>query len=460
MAGKEAVVLIVDVNPAMGVPRADGSSGLDLAKRAVSLMLQQKLIFPRQDELGIVLAGSAQTFNDLHAAEPSHYQHVQVKQPITVRPQISTHSSACCRLCLAPPSSHPLTLARSRPPSVALLPVATEARHLLPLHDRRNRLRGLRRRRYTLTLPPPTPSLPTLSLPLPPLSHIHPLSPPHLSSPHLPPPLPVIDALLVAMDLLHKRVGRLKFTKRIFLFTNAASPIEWTAPDLVGTYEGIVASGYRINVVGIDFQDVVPSSTTGDGDDDDDIPIFRHSSAVDRRSAQQKANEALLRDMAEAVDGAVIGINSAMRVMSTLKKRVNQVTKYRGPLEVGGVKVQVATYTKTQPLPLPSMKREVVSERYADDGRGRGEGEADGENGEGGGEEGGGGDEGTSMAGEDGEERKVVQSRTYWDKTAVCLPTSPHSLCLPLHSSHADPGSPPLCPLLSCRSACCVCCGV
>ena len=213
----------------------------------------------------------------------------------------------------------------------------------------------------------------------------------------------MVDALLVAMQLLDARVGRLKFTKRIFLLTNAASPISWMAEaaELPSMYQGMLDKGYRTNIVGIDFQDVVHPTT--DADDDDDIPILRHSSEVDRRSVQQKANEAFLRDFADAVDGRVIGIDSAMKMMSTLKKRINQVTKFRGPLEVGSVKLQVATYTKTAALPLPTMKREVVVEGYADDGQGGGE---DGE------------DEGTSMAGEDQEEKKVVQQRTYWDKTS------------------------------------------
>ena len=77
-------MVLIDVNPAMGVARSDGSSGLDMAKRAVSLMIQQKLIFPRQDELGLVLVGATDTFNDLHAAEPEHYQHIRVIQPIAV----------------------------------------------------------------------------------------------------------------------------------------------------------------------------------------------------------------------------------------------------------------------------------------------------------------------------------------------------------------------------------------
>ena len=187
-----------------------------------------------------------------------------------------------------------------------------------------------------------------------------------------------MDAVLVAMSLLHERVGRLKFTKRIFLLTNAASPIEWLSQGeetLHSVYEGIRAGDYRVNVIGVDFQDVLAA-------DDDDIPMVRHGSEVDRRSQAQKQNEALLRDLCDKVDGAVYGVDSAIQLMSRLKKRINQVTKYRGPLEVGDVKIHVCSYTQTAPLPLPTLKREVLVEGRTsdDDGQGEGgEGDGDGE---------------------------------------------------------------------------------
>jgi hypothetical protein len=56
---KDAVVLVVDVSPSMGVClSSDGQCGLDMAKKAISLMIQQKLIHPKQDEIGIVTVGA------------------------------------------------------------------------------------------------------------------------------------------------------------------------------------------------------------------------------------------------------------------------------------------------------------------------------------------------------------------------------------------------------------------
>lgn len=58
MAGKEATVYVVDVNPKMGELRGDGKSGLDLVRETLHQHVSQKLIYPKQDEMGIVLVGS------------------------------------------------------------------------------------------------------------------------------------------------------------------------------------------------------------------------------------------------------------------------------------------------------------------------------------------------------------------------------------------------------------------
>ena len=58
MAGKEANVCVVDVNPRMGELRGDGKSGLDLIRDTLHQLVSQKLIYPKQDEMGIVLVGS------------------------------------------------------------------------------------------------------------------------------------------------------------------------------------------------------------------------------------------------------------------------------------------------------------------------------------------------------------------------------------------------------------------
>lgn len=47
---KEACILIVDVGASMAAERDDGQpTGLDNAKRAIQMLIQQKLLFTKQD---------------------------------------------------------------------------------------------------------------------------------------------------------------------------------------------------------------------------------------------------------------------------------------------------------------------------------------------------------------------------------------------------------------------------
>ena len=49
---------VVDVSPSMGELRSDGKSGLDLVRETLHQHVSQKLIYPKQDEMGIVLVGA------------------------------------------------------------------------------------------------------------------------------------------------------------------------------------------------------------------------------------------------------------------------------------------------------------------------------------------------------------------------------------------------------------------
>ena len=195
--------------------------------------------------------------------------------------------------------------------------------------------------------------------------------------------LSVVDALLVAMELLSTRVGRLKFNKRVFLITDAACPISWAEDEdgLSSIVAGIAAGQYRVNVIGINFSEVE------EADEDDGIPLVRHGSAVERRTMQQQRNERVLRDLCDKAEGVVFNVDSALSLMRTFRRQINQVTKFRGPLQIGSVNIEVFTYTQTQAQSLPTMKKQVTeaervgggtagqSGKWGGDWGGEGEGE-------------------------------------------------------------------------------------
>lgn len=79
MAGKEAIVIILDVGESMSkLDTGTAETSLDKAKTAVRLMVQQKLLFTKQDEIGLVLFNSNNTNNSLAEEDPGSYEHIEV----------------------------------------------------------------------------------------------------------------------------------------------------------------------------------------------------------------------------------------------------------------------------------------------------------------------------------------------------------------------------------------------
>lgn len=69
--------MVIDVGRSMGEAAHSEVTGLENAKKAVRLYIQQKLLFPRQDELGLVLCGTKGTNNQLNEAQDG-FEHVTV----------------------------------------------------------------------------------------------------------------------------------------------------------------------------------------------------------------------------------------------------------------------------------------------------------------------------------------------------------------------------------------------
>jgi hypothetical protein len=69
------VIIVGDV---AHVARLCGFSGAPVW----STVIQQKLLFTKQDELGIVLLGTDETENELNQEDAESYQHVSIFQPL------------------------------------------------------------------------------------------------------------------------------------------------------------------------------------------------------------------------------------------------------------------------------------------------------------------------------------------------------------------------------------------
>jgi len=333
MAGKEASVFIIDVNPSMGQIITGDESGLDLSKRAMRLLLQQKLLFPKSDEFSIITVGSDETDNELNRqAGEGEYENISVLK----------------------------TLMRAELDHLTIIDTI----------DTSNSSGD------------------------------------------------VINALLVAMQMLHDRVKHYKFTKRIWLFTDAAGEILDDPAGFDQICEGFKSKDYKINIIGVNFdeqenenendgetkenEEETKSSMMDDGDDENTGNAVNRSKSRVRppRSATQIKNQKLLRELCDRVGGSMMDSKNAINILSNIRRSVNQVTKYRGPLTIGDVKIEVFTYGKTSLQNLPSLKKEIKRSQENISNENKNENPGD--------------DENSSME----ESKTISQQRTYYDNKA------------------------------------------
>ena len=75
---KEASVIVVDVGKFMA------ESQIEVAQGAIRALVQQKLLFTKRDEMGMVIVGTEESSNPSNAKLPDEYQHITVARNIEV----------------------------------------------------------------------------------------------------------------------------------------------------------------------------------------------------------------------------------------------------------------------------------------------------------------------------------------------------------------------------------------
>jgi hypothetical protein len=73
---KEASVIVVDVGKFMA------ESQIEVAQNAIRALIQQKLLFTKRDEIGLVVVGTEESSNPSNAKLPDEYLHVTVARDI------------------------------------------------------------------------------------------------------------------------------------------------------------------------------------------------------------------------------------------------------------------------------------------------------------------------------------------------------------------------------------------
>ena len=146
-----------------------------------------------------------------------------------------------------------------------------------------------------------------------------------------------LDALVVGTDMMEAHIGTKKYDRKIFILTDADSPINDDGLDEIIRH--IQKCNASIDIIGLDF----------------DSEKFKQQG----KSQTKAKNEKLLEDIAEKVGGRVFPISEALSLLSHFKsKRVRSTTSFRGEISVGSNRIPILAWTKTTEIKLPSAKKE------------------------------------------------------------------------------------------------------
>ncbi|TPX69665.1 hypothetical protein SpCBS45565_g02344 [Spizellomyces sp. 'palustris'] len=166
----------------------------------------------------------------------------------------------------------------------------------------------------------------------------------------------VIDAIILGLHMLEQHCRKLKYEKKIYVFTDAENPVDTEGSDAVA--EKVKELGVTFNLIGYDF-------------DDPD-----HGIKHEHKSDVKAINEEFLRGFTERAEGNIFSGDEASELLERLRsKSVKPVTVFRGPLTLGdpeshpaeSLEIPVWVYNKTAEMKLPSAKKwsalaEAISE--------------------------------------------------------------------------------------------------
>jgi ATP-dependent DNA helicase 2 subunit 2 len=162
----------------------------------------------------------------------------------------------------------------------------------------------------------------------------------------------LVDAIIVATDMLVERCGTKKFTKRIFIVTDAGgSQIDDEGVNLI--MKPIIQRQIKIDVIGIEFEHV--QETDNDGDTDmKDVNII-----VDKKDLTPKqTNEKYLHQICEKTGGVVIPTEQAISMLNPFRSKKITMRPTKFLLELGqDIKIPIFMYKKTEEVKAPSAKK-------------------------------------------------------------------------------------------------------
>jgi ATP-dependent DNA helicase 2 subunit 2 len=159
----------------------------------------------------------------------------------------------------------------------------------------------------------------------------------------------VLDAIVVAVDMIEKNCGKKAYNKRIFIHTdgNCLCENEEQLQDIINQ---INVQNIKVNVIAVGF-----------GGDVTDLK--------QELTDQQRQTEANLRLLVEGCQGAIYPSTTAMQIYKQFRKRsVTARAKFSGQFDLGlGNQIDVKVYGKAAEEKMPSMKKHSTAVQFDDD---------------------------------------------------------------------------------------------
>lgn len=161
-----------------------------------------------------------------------------------------------------------------------------------------------------------------------------------------------LDALVVALDHMRNRCLGRKMEQKVILFTNLNSEFGEDRLDLI-------TKAFRDNNVNLVF--VGP-----DIDEEDESNVHKKN-----LTPQQEIGIKCIRHILDEVDGEGVSANDVLKMVSFFEcRRKNQVTTFRGPIEIGSnLKINSYAYVKCKKEPPTTWKKSSAIAEYGPNGQ-------------------------------------------------------------------------------------------
>ena len=153
----------------------------------------------------------------------------------------------------------------------------------------------------------------------------------------------IIDSLLVTMGLFHDQIGKKKFEKQVYIFSDLKGPILDDAEALKHIIDSAKNMDIKMNLITTD-------------------PTLANLDTFDNSQAEENMdidNDNPFISVVNHLNGTIIDIDEAYEILNEFqKKKVNPTVKYRGNFNISDIiKIPVYTYGKTSNTTLPSLKK-------------------------------------------------------------------------------------------------------